>query len=51
VVHFHREDWKRLQETLGHDYQRDFEQAGVKTLYQINIPLDDNRKTETILLV
>ena len=31
-------DWERLRQSLGRDYQRDFEQNGVKTFYQINEP-------------
>jgi hypothetical protein len=31
-------DWKRLRESLGRDYQHEFEQNGVKTYYQINEP-------------
>ena len=31
-------DWKRLRESLGRDYQHEFEQNGVKTFYQINEP-------------
>lgn len=31
-------DWEHLRRSLGRDYQRDFEQNGVKTFYQINEP-------------
>jgi hypothetical protein len=31
-------DWKRLRQSLGRDYQHEFEQNGVKTFYQINEP-------------
>ena len=31
-------DWERLRQSLGRDYQREFEQIGVKTFYQINEP-------------
>ncbi len=31
-------DWERLRQSLGRDYQREFEQNGVKTFYQINEP-------------
>lgn len=31
-------DWERLRQSLGRDYQREFEENGVKTFYQINEP-------------
>lgn len=31
-------DWKQLRQSLGRDYQHEFEQNGVKTFYQINEP-------------
>jgi hypothetical protein len=31
-------DWKQLRETLGHDYQWEFEESGIKTDYRRNIP-------------
>jgi hypothetical protein len=31
-------DWKRLRQSLGRDYQHEFEENGVKTFYQINEP-------------
>lgn len=31
-------DWEHLRRSLGRNYQREFEQIGVKTFYQINEP-------------
>jgi len=31
-------DWERLRKMANRDYQREFEQLGVRTIYQINIP-------------
>ncbi|MGE5603919.1 MAG: NYN domain-containing protein [Nitrososphaerales archaeon] len=31
-------DWKVLRETLGQDYQWEFERSGIRTVYSVNIP-------------
>ncbi len=31
-------DWERLRKMAHRDYQREFEQIGVRTIYQINVP-------------
>ncbi len=39
IVNIHASaDWDQLRRMLQRDYQREFEQIGVRTIYQINVP-------------